>query len=240
MYVPVISQLNDPFESNIYINERIDERQISIKSILPFLVMNSNDLIKYDLIKSKYHGISFLNEIMLDTENYSNIYESIKDVYKTDIEDIIYKAAKRIGIFSMTTIKDSLLMWSHYADSHKGICIEFSRTNENELGNRSRCFPVEYSSFVKNIDVIDLKDANVFKVLFDHKSDDWSYEKEWRYLIPEGKKLIDFPGKISKIYFGLKCKEEIKNQIMSVLSKDVEYYEMSIVKNEYVLSEKKI
>ena len=30
-----------------------------------------------------------------------------------------------IGIFSLSKVPDNILMWSHYADSHKGIVLEF-------------------------------------------------------------------------------------------------------------------
>jgi hypothetical protein len=30
-----------------------------------------------------------------------------------------------VGIYCVSTNYDDVLMWSHYADSHKGICLEF-------------------------------------------------------------------------------------------------------------------
>src|SRR5438876_4345329 len=36
------------------------------------------------------------------------------------------KVLRQIGIYSMTADPASLLIWSHYADAHKGICVEFS------------------------------------------------------------------------------------------------------------------
>ena len=36
-------------------------------------------------------------------------------------------------ILCLATEHDNLLMWSHYADSHKGICIEYTPFNENEI-----------------------------------------------------------------------------------------------------------
>ena len=35
-------------------------------------------------------------------------------------------AASRFGIFSVSTKKDNILLWAHYSNSHKGICIRFN------------------------------------------------------------------------------------------------------------------
>ena len=36
---------------------------------------------------------------------------------------------KQLGIFCMAQRKNNLLMWSHYADHHKGFCLEFQTDN---------------------------------------------------------------------------------------------------------------
>lgn len=45
---------------------------------------------------------------------------------------------KRTAVLCLTTSPYNKQMWSHYADSHKGICIKFKVTNKSPL------FPVEY------------------------------------------------------------------------------------------------
>jgi len=40
------------------------------------------------------------------------------------------------GVISLTTINDSLLMWAHYADNHRGILIEF-----NTIGSDTNLHP---------------------------------------------------------------------------------------------------
>ena len=43
------------------------------------------------------------------------------------------KDINNFGAFSMSQLKDNILMWSHYANQHKGFCIEFVRNNSNLL-----------------------------------------------------------------------------------------------------------
>jgi len=45
------------------------------------------------------------------------------------------------GVLSLSAKNDNILMWSHYADYHKGFCIEFKRSPDNPLGSTQ---PVEY------------------------------------------------------------------------------------------------
>lgn len=39
-------------------------------------------------------------------------------------KEVVYK---QFGIYSLTSKSDNLLMWSHYADSHKGFCVGFDK-----------------------------------------------------------------------------------------------------------------
>ncbi len=77
------------------------------------------------------------------------------------------------GVISFTESVDNFLMWSHYADEHKGIAIEFDPTHEffNDLRK------VEYSDERK-------KSNKPFPYSLDdyffNKSNHWRYENEWR------------------------------------------------------------
>ena len=79
----------------------------------------------------------------------------------------------------------NLLMWSHYADSHHGICLEFS------LSNKIFCAALkcEYSSAYPIMKVHDdSNDAVLVSLLA--KSDVWSYEKEYRLIVQEESKAL--------------------------------------------------
>lgn len=41
------------------------------------------------------------------------------------VHEKIRQNMSRMGIFSMSAVKDEILLWSHYAEEHKGFCIEF-------------------------------------------------------------------------------------------------------------------
>ena len=59
---------------------------------------------------------------------------------------------KNSGVVCLSEVNDSILMWSHYAQNHTGLCIEFHRTPDSLLGDPEFCTPVQYSSKYPVID----------------------------------------------------------------------------------------
>ena len=42
------------------------------------------------------------------------------------------------GVLCLSECHDDILMWSHYGDSHRGICLEFKATNTALFGEAQR------------------------------------------------------------------------------------------------------
>jgi hypothetical protein len=86
-----------------------------------------------------------------------------------------------VGILCLTTKWDDILMWSHYGDHHKGICVGF-RTDKDAF---QLAHDVTYTA---DLPVIrrpsDDHDA-VLRKAFLTKADCWRYENEWRILRPK-------------------------------------------------------
>lgn len=112
----------------------------------------------------------------------------------------------KIGIFSASRSWDSVLMWSHYAKGHTGICLELDL--ERLPGNVS-FHPVRYSATRPIINLFkDRKTANIVSVTT--KGLDWSYQQEWRIVL-EDNGTSPFPqnvvmpnGFISAVILGAK------------------------------------
>lgn len=68
-------------------------------------------------------------------------------------------------------VKQNMLMWSHYANSHKGICIEYEHTPSTNTVKNCGLHKVEYK------DEIDIESVHDY---FKIKSTQWSYENEYR------------------------------------------------------------
>jgi hypothetical protein len=93
--------------------------------------------------------------------------------------DIVQQLNHVIGILSLSEVKNSLLMWSHYADQYAGAVLGFDRTHDFFAGQ----IPIEYlpkrprrhlNSYLAGTP-IPVSELCV-------KSLDWSYEREVRVI----------------------------------------------------------
>jgi hypothetical protein len=85
----------------------------------------------------------------------------------------------------------SHLMWSHYADHHKGVCLEFDIADLIE-----HIHPCYYASEVESFKLAqdDIRLALV-------KNAAWAYEEEWRFLLETIRPNMRLVGQIvSRIY----------------------------------------
>ena len=117
------------------------------------------------------------------------------------------------------------LMWAHYADFHKGICIKYHFESGQTILPKSTNSVVSYFRDVKYTDGISLlgKDGNINMVdAFFVKSRAWEYENELRYLYFDINGSGDFQqikilNCISAIYFGLRCSDNDRKLIMDLM-----------------------
>ena len=75
-------------------------------------------------------------------------------------------------------------MWAHYANNHRGLCVEYDLMNMNrELGFSA--IPVIYSkdrTYFNSIENLKSEEyiLEIFIKSLTSKSPEWKYEKEWR------------------------------------------------------------
>ena len=120
---------------------------------------------------------------------------------------------KEMGILCLTEDPKSVLMWSHYADKHRGACLGFTRTPSNDLGDDDACSPVTYSDVFPSPRFLDIlkTDGAVTKQLLYTKALQWAYEKEWRLFTRKGGEKVNIPGTLSRIILGCSAPSEVVN-----------------------------
>lgn len=144
------------------------------------------------------------------------------------------------------------LMWAHYADSHKGFCVEYEIDNSMfKIDDPSklqvaRMLKVDYRSAAnKPLDFSDKKQTLSMQEGFFCKSRDWFYEHEVRMALYSPKEIKDYPtiplhekSRISAIYFGIKCPGETIEKVKDALNgRSIKYYQMCIdIKNIHTLT----
>ena len=128
-----------------------------------------------------------------------------KDFYKEyfkEESELKFSLLDYLGTYvkCFSTINNSSLMWSHYADSNKGICIEYDFNNLKSPIQKSMLFPVLYTQEpMKLQDLFEDNKREVVEYPIDtavlcsalNKCDIWKYEHEWRIVFSLG--LSDNP-----------------------------------------------
>lgn len=141
---------------------------------------------------------------------------------------------------------NNLLMWAHYADGGRGMCVEYNLTwlpdNDPIFHHlypvhytEQRYTPTDFAEETENIMGKGCPSAQQEywskRMLAYHlvKSMDWKYEQEWRLVIPAGEvhdsgnklkiknHLLPFHC-VSAVYLGSKMPQEKKNQIRDVVN----------------------
>lgn len=142
------------------------------------------------------------------------------------------------GVFCLSECNDSILMWSHYADCHKGFCIEFVRSPDNHLGDIEMAHPVHYTADYPMPSPFSEKGmAELPYVVLMTKAEGWKYEREWRLISDEGDVELPPPGEISGIIFGLRMLEPQREEIRRTLcnSSGIVYREAKRVSGRFAL-----
>lgn len=112
------------------------------------------------------------------------------------------KTLSKIGVTCFLQKPNNLLLWAHYSDSHKGVCLKFDIENDSDFF--SLTFPVKYTSQYPQFDYLTERDQLTNKAVLS-KSDHWKYEDEIRTL---QKTFGLYPFKkecLTEIIFGCKA-----------------------------------
>lgn len=156
----------------------------------------------------------------------------------------LLEALKKAGIYSLSGNALNEILWAHYANGHKGFCIEYDlETLLNSYSGTFFSFPIEYSKNPPNIDLKDIPGNNqdLIKKLAGYKSQRWSYEQEYRITTNFSGPYYYEYNALKSIYFGLRMDNKYKALIMKKLKgRGVKYYQMEQVDKSYKLATKTV
>ena len=178
-------------------------------------------------------------ELVLFNELSEKRYSERGTCNLVPIFQAIENISKQAGIFSLCQTNNDPLMWSHYADGHRGFCIGFSRSYFEDLISNSwqelsivSGSEVDYSASPKYLDVIieyikkyhkkknKLFDNLIKPVLIsiiNTKSNKWCYEMEYRMVRFSKGRLKFQPEAIKEIIIGQKTSSSDKTMLFSIL-----------------------
>ncbi|MBT3047801.1 MAG: DUF2971 domain-containing protein [Candidatus Thiodiazotropha sp.] len=141
------------------------------------------------------------------------------------IQTSIFKAVRKtlgeVRVCSFTSSKENLLFWAHYADSHRGFCVEYDAT----ILPISYAFKVRYTKKYPEVDYPAPGDARGLQPVL-IKSKEWAYEEEFRTtFVPtaerqprnDGESLILYGNEIKNVYFGALMDDAHKELLAKLL-----------------------
>lgn len=166
-------------------------------------------------------------------------------ILTTEVRDELMSQYDR-GVCCFASTFNNPLLWSHYADHHRGICVGYSVKRHPQphlhrvVYGGSRV--IRTSTIVRAV----LKNDQEAKGDLDRdvllrKAGGWKYEREMRLFGQRG--LRDSPLLLSDVTFGLRCPEVLKYVVYSALrsrKNDVNFYEIVSGEEEFRLKRCKI
>ncbi|WP_405122358.1 DUF2971 domain-containing protein [Pseudomonas sp. M20] len=153
------------------------------------------------------------------------------------VEDSFNETIDSYAFMSVSKNPTSNLMWSHYANSHKGFCIEF----KSEFMKAEK---VTYQKHIPKLNTIDLH--RLYHQTYDGeelghqiwralrtKLDEWEYESEYRFQannamgrIPKGKNFIKIAYEadfVESVIFGCRMRDDAKKFIINNMPKMIKF-----------------
>ena len=138
------------------------------------------------------------------------------------------------GVCCFSASAGNPLLWSHYGDQHRGICIGYGLDREPRPILRK----VEYGG------TRTVKTSRIAKALLDNdskaqelldrdvllrKASAWRYEREWRLIGERG--VQDSTLALEEVIFGLRCPDAVMHSVIMALDSreaQIDFYKMNV------------
>lgn len=166
---------NDPFDCRIPYNFR--------------MILEAGDVNEYCLELTRKHFPHLADtsqEFQQLLQEAIGRFDNVEELQESFTQDDFSKSDKHAGILSLSRRWDSILMWSHYGDYHRGFCVGFDEQMMIDTNLFGSGMSVEYSDEFPN--VYPNPNPNYEELLQENmrkngtKAKDWEYEEEYRFI----------------------------------------------------------
>lgn len=120
-----------------------------------------------------------------------------------------------LGIASLSETWDDELMWAHYADGFRGICIAYPLARLlRGLDEDHTLARVAYGDRPFYLNLRSLHDTGLrARAILSTKNLKWSYEREWRLFSPSSGEAQHGDGVVATVYLGMRMEPEDRRLI---------------------------
>ncbi|MDO5824126.1 MAG: DUF2971 domain-containing protein [Methanobrevibacter sp.] len=244
------NNLNDLYEGEIfYDNEELLYNRFKSNGLPYFMKKTKFNINQKEQIKNSKNPYLDTMKIIYETDDNINSKISFNE-FNNDLSNFILGMSDDIlkngniarkentYLTCFSENQDIKLMWAHYTDNNKGICIKYNIKDYEYLMHV--CYPIKYEDGYDYTEELSNFKEHMYKLAFDpylRKETDWSYEKEWRLLFNHeiflrnalklGDKYFLKLPKPSAIYLGKRISSENKRKIFDICKKrEISLYQM--------------
>lgn len=173
---------------------------------------------------------------------------------RKDFENMLRLQLSSTGICSFSKTRKNQLMWSHYADEHKGVCIGFKehmiRSEDSNIYPIDVTYQAEYpfKEIIKRINYFErIREMNnldniagdILLSILGTKYTSWKYERERRLVSVRPFAYKFEPEAVNSIAFGLRMPERDRVTLLNLLSgsewNHVKWYQSKKSATKYAL-----
>jgi len=228
LYFPSPEKFNDPYDCGLPFKQHPEN---SDPAVIKLRIEETASNIFPDISGAELEE-KCAKQVLLIQQNPESWFEMSWGYAPSDLN-------KLFGVLSLTPHPKNYLMWSHYAQSHKGFCVEFDTRLlvESVAGHYQK---VTYSKDIPYFSIRDKIEEGLITKLLYTKSEDWFYEDEYRITrIHCANTSIRFdPSALIGIYFGYKMPPEHQVEIIDrakPLYPHTKFYKMDLSKDKFEL-----
>jgi hypothetical protein len=216
-----------------------------------FKPLSEYENLKQEILSGETEELAKIRS-MFDSVQSSELSSSAESV--DGLFQRIFEVTQQMGILSLSKTATDALLWSHYGNGHKGVCLGFDSeiAHESYVNMRgdviynskpayndaflslAEKFHAEYCpagrkvlSSTERIDFIKSMASLIMKVGMFGKSEKWKYEEEYRLAsLKPGHQT--FPSRmLQEVILGLKTSEEDQRTVRNLL-KDSRYKHVAL------------
>lgn len=207
IYFPRPSDFNDPFDGNIPVRWDLMTYEQCLEKNLEIINIAHKD-----------KDQKLVREYAKKVTDEKTLWHPDK-ITKEKPEQLA-KWNSIIGLFSLSSVPDNILMWSHYSNNHTGFVVGFDTEFLLIDSQFEYIEPINYQREYPSISGLSDSTEQFYKKFF-YKSELWKYEEEWRISKNHIDKRVIQVNKqaINQIIIGCRCDSTQTKNIIKLAKK---------------------
>jgi len=221
-YFASVEELNDPFECKFDFKPATNRAIFIERTARRIASLSERDrkLLALEYLSKGPRGEKAFLWLSLNCPKrfakhlWRELYET-DDLKKLSLykhEYLLKSLRQDVGVCCFSEVRDSTLMFAHYANSHKGCCVGFEIPD-------GLAYKVRYTDEFPVFREYPESYWPVIEATIMTKSSAWTYEREWRMILLKKRGLIMLPEscRITEVIFGCKIIDSDKQKVLDLV-----------------------